>query len=70
LWNGAELIVDGGLRDKKQQAGFFGAMPVPSFASSYIDTTLQTWSITPRLSIKNPILGEGRRDVLNRKGMV
>jgi iron complex outermembrane receptor protein len=57
LWNGAELIVDGGVRDKKQQAGFFGAMPVPSFASSYIDTTLQTWSLTPRLSIKNPILG-------------
>jgi iron complex outermembrane recepter protein len=57
LWNGAELIVDGGVRDKKQQAGFFGAMPVPSFSSSYIDTTLQTWSLTPRLSIKNAILG-------------
>ena len=57
LWNGADLIVDGGVRDKKQQAGFFGAMPVPSFSSSYIDTTLQTWSLTPRLSIKNPILG-------------
>jgi iron complex outermembrane receptor protein len=57
LWNGAELIVDGGVRDKKQQAGFFGAMPVPSFSSSYIDTKLQTWSLTPRLSIKNPILG-------------
>jgi iron complex outermembrane receptor protein len=57
LWNGAELIVDGGVRDKKQQAGFFGATPVPSFSSSYIDTTLQTWSITPRLSIKNAILG-------------
>ena len=60
LWNGAELIVDGGVRDKKQQAGFFGStavLPVPSFSSSYVDTTLQTWSITPRLSIKNPILG-------------
>jgi iron complex outermembrane receptor protein len=57
LWNGAELIVDGGVRDKKQQAGFFGAMPVPSFVSNYVDTTLQTWSLTPRLSIKNPILG-------------
>src|SRR6266849_5991973 len=57
LWNGADLIVDGGVRDKKQQAGFFGAMPVPSFASRYLDTTLQTWSLTPRLSIKNPILG-------------
>jgi iron complex outermembrane receptor protein len=57
LWNGAELIVDGGVRDKKQQAGFFGATPFPSFSSSYVDTTLQTWSLTPRLSIKNPILG-------------
>jgi iron complex outermembrane recepter protein len=57
LWNGAELIVDGGVRDKKQQAGFFGPTPMPSFFSSYVDTTLQTWSLTPRLSIKNPILG-------------
>jgi iron complex outermembrane receptor protein len=57
LWNGAELIVDGGVRDKKQQAGFFGATPFPSFASSFVDSTLQTWSLTPRLSIKNPIFG-------------
>jgi len=57
LWNGAELIVDGGVRDKKQQAGFFGPTPFPSFFSSFIDTTLQTWSLTPRLSIKNLILG-------------
>jgi iron complex outermembrane recepter protein len=57
LWNGAELIVDGGVRDKKQQGGFFGTMPVPSFSSSYVDTTVQTWSLTPRLSIKNPIFG-------------
>ncbi len=55
LWNGAELIVDGGVRDKKQQAGFFGATPFPSFISRYVDTTLQTWSLTPRLSVKNPI---------------
>ena len=26
LWNGVELIVDGGVRDKKQQAGFFGRL--------------------------------------------
>jgi iron complex outermembrane receptor protein len=57
LWNGADFIFDGGVRDKKQQAGFFGPTPMPSFFSSYIDTTLQTWSLTPRLSIKNPILG-------------
>jgi iron complex outermembrane receptor protein len=57
LWNGAELIVDGGVRDKKQQAGFFGATPFPSFASSFVDSKLQTWSLTPRLNIKNPIFG-------------
>lgn len=55
LWNGAELIVDGGVRDKKQQAGFFGSdLSIPF---NYVDTHLQTWSITPRLSIKNSILG-------------
>jgi iron complex outermembrane recepter protein len=57
LWNGADLIVDGGVRDKKTQAGFFGATPFPSFASTYVDTSLLTWSITPRLSVKNSIFG-------------
>jgi iron complex outermembrane recepter protein len=55
LWNGVELIVDGGVRDKKQQAGFFGDSPTIPF--NYVDTHLQTWSITPRLSIKNPVFG-------------
>src|ERR1019366_336411 len=57
LWNGAELIVDGGVRDKKQQAGFFGNVPLQDFNASYVDTRLQTWSLTPRLSIKNPVFG-------------
>lgn len=52
LWNGADLIVDGGVRDKKQQATFFA-----SYGNSAVDSHLQTWSITPRLSIKNPIFG-------------
>lgn len=52
LWNGAELIVDGGVRNKKQQAGFFA-----QYYESYVDSTLTTWSITPRLSIKNVIFG-------------
>src|SRR6266436_6590447 len=55
LVNGVDLIVDGGVRDKKQQAGFFGSDP--SIPFNYVDTHLQTWSITPRLSIKNPIMG-------------
>jgi iron complex outermembrane recepter protein len=57
LWNGAELIVDGGVRDKKQQLGFFGTNPGSSFASTYVDADLRTWSITPRLSVKNQIFG-------------
>ena len=52
LWNGAELIVDGGVRHKLQQGSFFG-----TFADNYVDSTLTTWSITPRLSIKNDIFG-------------
>jgi iron complex outermembrane receptor protein len=52
LMNGVDLVVDGGVRDKKQQAGFFNP-----FGNSYVDSQLQTWSITPRLSIKNVMLG-------------
>jgi iron complex outermembrane receptor protein len=52
LWNGVDFIVDGGVRDKKQQAAFFNA-----FGNSYVDSHLQTWSITPRLSVKNVIFG-------------
>lgn len=57
LWNGADLIVDGGVRDKKQQLGFFGTAPTSSFASTYVDAKLLTWSITPRLSVKNSVFG-------------
>jgi iron complex outermembrane receptor protein len=56
LWNGVDLIVDGGLRDKKQQAAFFFG-PDTSIPLNYVDTHLQTWSITPRLSIKNSVFG-------------
>jgi iron complex outermembrane receptor protein len=57
LLNGVDLIVDGGVRNKKQQGGFFGTTPLPSFASTYVDANLLTWSITPRLSIKHSISG-------------
>lgn len=58
LWAGAELIVDGGLRDKRQQGSFFGDpayVPFPGdpLPYSYVDSHLVTWSITPRLSMKN-----------------
>ncbi|HEY8337611.1 MAG TPA: TonB-dependent receptor [Tardiphaga sp.] len=57
LWDGAELIVDGGVRNKDQQSGFFGSLPVQSFNESYMDSSLQTWSLTPRLSIRNALFG-------------
>lgn len=59
LWSGAELIVDGGVRNKKQQSGFFGdpawtpLFPGDRAPFAYVDTNLTTWSITPRLSMKN-----------------
>jgi iron complex outermembrane recepter protein len=58
---GVDLIVDGGVRNKKSQAGFFGvipfASPLPSFSSTYVDADLTTWSITPRLSVSNVLFG-------------
>ena len=58
---GVDLIVDGGARKKDVQGGFFGAIPfaspLPSFSSTYVDSDLKTWSITPRLSVKNTIFG-------------
>ena len=61
LLNGVDLIVDGGYRKKDTQSGFFGTVPFASpfisFSSTYNDAALQTWSITPRLSVKNSIFG-------------
>ena len=55
--NGVDLIVDGGVRKKDTQSGFFGTVPFARrFRASprpMIDAHLQTWSITPRLSVKN-----------------
>jgi iron complex outermembrane receptor protein len=50
--NGVELIVDGGVRNKQQQATFYS-----TFGNSAIDTVLQTWSLTPRLRITTPMFG-------------
>jgi iron complex outermembrane receptor protein len=61
ILDGVDLIVDGGVRKKDTQSGFFGtvpsASPFISFSSTYNDAALQTWSITPRLSVKNSIFG-------------
>jgi iron complex outermembrane recepter protein len=61
LLNGVDLIVDGGYRKKDTQSGFFGsgvsASPLISPFSTFNDADLQTWSITPRLNVKNSIFG-------------
>ncbi|MBB4422505.1 iron complex outermembrane receptor protein [Bradyrhizobium sp. CIR48] len=59
LVNGVDLIVDGGVRDKKQQSAFFST-PTPGpafFTSTYVGSHLTNWSITPRLSVKSLLLG-------------
>jgi len=52
---GTELILDGGIRQKKQQAGFF----VAGFPDGdrYVDTTLTTYSVTPRLVSNHNLAG-------------
>lgn len=57
LMNGVDLVVDGGWRERDSQSAFFGSVPTISFSSTYNDAALQTWSITPRLSIKNALFG-------------
>jgi iron complex outermembrane receptor protein len=57
LLNGVDLIVDGGYRNKQQQSAFLGAPGSDPFFFSFVNATLQTWSLTPRLSIKNTVFG-------------
>jgi iron complex outermembrane receptor protein len=57
LGYGVDLIIDGGVRDKKQQGSFFGPVPLADFNFTYVDAKLQTWSLTPRFSIKNVVFG-------------
>jgi len=47
-----ELILDGGWRRKDQQAGFFSM-----FEEQYVNSTLQTYSVTPRVRINTPFFG-------------
>lgn len=47
-----ELIVDGGWRRKDQQAAFFSP-----FVEQYVNTTLTTYSVTPRVRIDTPFFG-------------
>ena len=56
LSNGVDLIVDGGVRDKKRKVAS-SAYVCSTIRYNYVDSHLQTWSITPRLSIKNAMFG-------------
>jgi iron complex outermembrane receptor protein len=49
---GIDLIVDGGARKKDQQGAYFSP-----YSEAYVDTTLWTYSVTPRLSINQTWLG-------------
>ena len=55
LWQGTELIVDGGVRNKKQEAGFFSAFG-PDFDSSF-KADLTALSLTPRVLSQHVIGG-------------
>ncbi|MEN3351337.1 MAG: iron complex outerrane recepter protein [Bradyrhizobium sp.] len=57
LMNGVDLIVDGGWRQRDTQSAFFGTVPTISFASTYNNAALDTWSLTPRFSVKTVMLG-------------
>jgi len=57
LWNGADLIIDGGYRNKQTQAAFLDPPDGDPFFFSFVNANLQTWSFTPRLSMKNLIFG-------------
>ena len=54
---GIELIVDGGIRQKREQAAFFFATPTVATSEprAAVDTTLTTTSFTPRLKIDSAI---------------
>ena len=55
LWQGTELVVDGGVRHKNQEAGFFSAFG-PAFDSGF-KANLTSLSVTPRLLSQHMIGG-------------
>ena len=61
-----ELVVDGGVRQKKQQAAYFGTFVDPSASDpmNYVDTTLLIASVTPRLNIRQNLFGMPARATL------
>src|SRR5690606_28241528 len=65
LGDGVDLIVDGGVRRKYQQATFFNYFNNPFFVydiataapANYVDTAMTTVSLTPRLDVSRDISG-------------
>lgn len=55
LRGNAELILDGGVRYKTQQAGSFSSFG--SAFDSYFDADLTTWSLTPRVNLEHDMAG-------------
>jgi iron complex outermembrane receptor protein len=55
LWQGTELIVDGGIRYKNQESGFFSAFG--SFFDSGFKANLTSYSMTPRLLSQHTVGG-------------
>lgn len=64
-----DLIVDGGVRRKFQQAQFYNYFPAPAYTyttvgvppSSYVNTVMTTTSFTPRLEISHRLFGLGNK---------
>ena len=56
---GVTLITDGGVRQKRQQSNFFGTLVDRGSRDplSYIDATLTTSSLTPRLDVRSHLFG-------------
>ena len=65
LFPGAELIVDGGVRQKKQQAGLFGTFTDPAAPDprNFVDATLTTTSVTPRVKLDSAVFGMPLRSI-------
>src|SRR5262249_32809947 len=59
LMPGAELIIDGGVRQKDQKASFFGTFfdPASNDPRSRFEATLTSWSFTPRIKLDHEMFG-------------
>lgn len=57
-----ELVLDGGVRHKEQQSGFFSAFGAAN--DTYTDTRLTTWSLTPRVNWDHALAGASGRAIV------